>query len=370
MNSEETKQSNERYKEAIKGVIDTSIVADKAVRDIERIDYAIQNEIRKRGGKKAIHFGLAESIGIPQDVAIAAMYVWKQIGHFRYTDVSDKLTIRELTNIIEDIRCRFIQQHIINYAAHNVIIDFYDWLHDKNLIKRFSRTEAYYRKIESIFKEYEKTHFNGLERSTIYLFDDHMRLSFDNISPKIEDLEVAIRDYLIQKRTKMVAAGQIDDISTIQKVAVCLCFLTAMQHSFKDFFADIIHTYGVDFRSEFRYAELSKMARNFIFMCEAQDVKFCTDNKKDVNLLGVDIDNSVRVNAAWNAIVNTLGDTDLLDETAKHAIELNPEKKREYDKEMAQKMAEYEAIHDAQEKCEMENGFKVLEEKYKVIRVS
>jgi hypothetical protein len=348
----------------IQGVVNTEIVADKTVREIERMDAAIQAEIVRRGGTRSIKAGFAESMGIPQQEAIAAMIVWGQIRHFRYTDEGVKLTIRELKDIAESVRMRFIRQHAINYAAYYVIESFYDWLNDKKLIARYSKTEGYWRKLNREFGKYKQYAVGQNERVSKMLFMDYVNQAFGNIESKIEPMEVAIRDYLIQHRSDMVASGQKDDIQTIQKVAVCLYFLSFMQHHFYDFFLGFIKEYGVDLSVEFQYADLRKMTLNFIFMCEAQGIKFRTVCGNEKNLVGVDVENSVRVNAAWNAIVDTINDDELSDETARKAIEMNPDAEEEYN----DLFAEIETERDEKKRKEMEEGFKMLEEKYKVTK--
>lgn len=340
----------------IRGVIDTHIVSNKTIREIERMDYAIL----KAGG--------SINAGIDQKEGIAAMCVWKQIRGFRYTEKGTQLTIAQLNEIADDTRIRFLQQHIINYATYNILLDFYDWLCQKRLLTK--PAEGFWRKINRTMDDYQKAHASGLDRKTWVLFLDHMRLSFDMIQEEVGKLETTIRDYLIQHRSEVVESGQKDDIAILQKAAVCFIFLTATQHSYRDFFRDIINTHGVDFSSEFRYADLSKMTRNAVWMCEKLGIKFCIDNDGDTVLIGVNINNSIRVNSQWNTIVDILGNTELLDETALHAINLNPETKKEYEEEVAKKNAEEQAKMDAEEQKNYEAGLEELSRKFNVKRIA
>lgn len=324
----------------VRSVIDTSLVADMTVREVERMDYAI----RKAGG--------SVKAGVKQDVGIAAMYMWKQIRGYRYTEQGTQLTIKQLLDAAHDTRVRFIQQHIINYAAFTVLSEFYGWLCDKRLMNRAA--EGFWRKAERCFEDYRKVQKSFTEPKTWMLFLDHMRLSFDAISPQVALLETSVRDYLIQHRQDIIDARQKDDIAILQRAAVCFIFLTAMQHSYRDFFMDIIKSHGVDLSSEFRYAELSKMTRNIMWMCEKIGVKFGTDSDGVAILVGVNINNSVRVTSAWNGIVDTLGDSELLDETANAAINLNPDSKAEYEEKLAEEEAKA-----------MKGGLEALKEKYK-----
>lgn len=343
-------------------VVNTDIVAGYTVREIERIDTAIQREIARRGGRRAIAAGLAESIGIPGDVARAAMLVWRNICMFRYTPEGEKLTVRELDAVIQDARRGFLSQHVLNYCAHYVVRDFKDWLDDKKLIRRFSKTEGYWRKLDTDFRRYVKSHTDGIDPAAIGLFEDHVRLSYDNIAPRIGVLETAVRDHLIRHRREMLAAGQKDDIATIQKAAVCLMFVSLMWCSFGNYFMEIVRQHGVDLSTKFLYADLSAMSRNFVFMCEAQGLKFTNDERYGTVLLGVCADASDRVSSVWNGIVRMLEDEDLSDRTAERAIGLNPEINADYQDVFEDVRREREE----QKKREMDEAFRMLGDKYKV----
>lgn len=353
-----------RSREVVRGVVNTELVADKTVRDIEQINTRIQKEIVRRGGIAAIKAGLSEQIGIPQDVAIAAMIVWNRIEKFRYTEKGAQLTIRELNAIADDTRGRFLQQHVINHIAYFLVRDFYDWLVDKNLIARFSKTESYWRKLDADFKRYQDSYTGMMEMSAKALCMDHISLWQERINPLVDRLEICIRDFLIQHRRQMQEAGQKDDIATIQKVSVCMYFLAIMQSSFVGFFSDIVNEHGVDFSVEFRYADLHKMTLNFVFMCEAQGVKFVTTREYERGLLGVETQQSVRIKAAWKAIVDTLSDEDLNNQTAGEAIGLNEKAQEEY----SHILDEYETQQEIRKQQEMEEGFKMLAEKFKVTK--
>ena len=348
--------------------VETNIVADRTVREVERIFSSIQDERHRQGSARAWS-SVVKNMGLPIDVASAATIAWKMIGHFRYTSAGERLTIRQLEEICHDARRRFIEQHVINYAAYRVIVDFHDWLIDKNLIPRFSKAEGYWRKLKRAFDEYEAANTGNLEMSVRSTFHDYMRLSYDNISDALERMEMAVRDYLIQHRAKMVDAGQKDDVAMLQKVIPCMALLQSMTHSYRDFFADIITTHGGDFSMAFRYADLTKMQQNFINLCEVQGLMFCKDKHGQPDLMGVDIGSSARVKGIWNNILATLKNSKLADNTAERAINLNPKAQQEYraifeEQENLRRQAEEE-----KKQREMEEGFKALEEKYKVTKL-
>jgi hypothetical protein len=161
---------------------------------------------------------------------------------------------------------------------------------------------------------------------------------------------------MIQKRSQMVAAGQKDDIELLHRIQVCLMFIAASRSTYKAFFLDIAKEHGVDFSSEFRYADLDKMRLNFVWMCEQMGVRFTKDKDSDYVLVGIDIDKSVRVEGAWNAVVAIITDTDIMDETAQKAIELNPETEKDYKAYM--EIAEKQAIEKMLDSAD--GNFKII----------
>lgn len=71
-------------------------------------------------------------------------------------------------------------------------------------------------------------------------------------------------------------------------------------------------------------------------------VRFTKDKDADYALVGIDIDKSVRVEGAWDAVVSIITDPDIMDDAAKKAIEMNPETRKDY--QACMEMAENEAI--------------------------
>ena len=344
----------------------TNVVADKTVREVERIDAAIQQYIKEHGGKKANFDAACQSVGVTMEVGASAIFVWNMIRRYRYTSDGEWLTIQQVQDLKKEAMNGFVHQHALNYAAHQRIFDFHDWLVEKNRIGRFSKTDSYWRKLERDYQEYQDYIVGSNDLSSRSLFADHMRLSYNNIAGLLDQMEVTVRDYLIQHRPNMIAAGQTDDIATLQRVTVCMYVIAAMQQAFIEYFLDIAKEEGIDFSIDFRYADLQKMGRNFIYMCEAQGVRFCTVNGNERKLVGIDIHQSVRVNAIWNRIIDILSDKELANETASRAIDINPKAQEKY----ADIFAEYDAKEEAQKRAEMEDGFKMLEEKFKVTRQS
>lgn len=319
-------------------------VMDMTVREVERIDY----EVMKAGG--------SAKAGIDQQKAIAAMAMWQQMRNLRFTDKGTQMKISDFLNLRQNANEEFIHIHRLNYMSYSAIQDIYDWLEDK---KRLTpNVKRYWKQIERTFSDYQKIHCSALDKSAWATVQDHMRLATDRIRPLIEPLEFAIRDYLIQKRADMLSAGQRDDISMLTKFEVGLMFCAALRNTYKQFFARIIHDYGVDLSYDFRYADIGLICNNYSYMMRQLGVKSEKDADGDYQLVGVRIDRSVRVDGAWNKIVSVVTNPDVMDETALEAIYMNPETKKDYER----------IIADA-EKKELGVALGSLESKFKVGRL-
>jgi hypothetical protein len=324
--------------------IDLSVIMDKTVREVERIDYEVIS-----------HNGSAAS-GVDQKVAIASMYMWKQIRHLRFTDKGTMLTIKEFLDARRLIADEFIHIHRLSYLVYRVVLDMYDYLEDKGRVTQ--NVKKYWKKVERVFYDYQQMHRLGLEKHTWVTVQDHMRLSSDLVIPIMPSLETTARDYLIQKRKVMLEAGQMDDITLLTKVSVCLLFCAALRNTRDHFFSDAIAAYGVDFSSDFKYSDISKMTQNFVWMIQQLGVKFTRDSDGDYVITGASVSDSVRVNSVWNEIVAIMTDPDMQDQTAVDAINMNPKSKEEFDRTIA-----------ASEKKELDMAIGNLCSKFKVGRI-
>ena len=117
----------------------------------------------------------------------------------------------------------------------------------------------------------------------------------------------------------------------------------------------VTQKYGIDLSIDFRYADVSSMSRNFVWMMEQLGVRFVKDKDGDFALLGIEFDKSVRVEANWNSIVSIVTDDNLMDEMALEAINMNPKAK-----------ADYEAIVAKEEQAELDDALGDLGSKFKI----
>lgn len=320
--------------------IDISLVMDKPVNEI----MAIADRCSKLGHEKA---------GVEQQVAIAAMYVAKELRQYRFTTAGSQLTLKSFYALRKNVGDEFIHIHRINYMTWWAIEEMHDWMEDKKLLT--TNVNKYWRLVERAFTIYQDLHFKLMDVTSWRTVQDHVRLAANLINPLKEPLEISIRDYLIQKRKPMVAAGQKDDITLLSKVGVCLLFCAALRNTRQNFFAMVTQKYGIDLSIDFKYADVSSMSRNFVWMMEQLGVRFVKDKDGDFALLGIEFDKSVRVEANWNSIVSIVTDDNLMNEMALEAINMNPKAK-----------ADYEAIVAKEEQAELDDALGDLGSKFKI----
>ena len=311
--------------------IDLTLVYDRTIGEIESICYMAN---RQGGGKNA---------GIDQKLSIAALYVWNCLKNYKFYTKGKKLTVREFYALRSGIQREFIHLHRLNYLAFRTVQDVYDWMDNSHLLSY--NAKGYWKKIERAYNDYKKKHLLLTDLSTYRLVDEYVCFVANEVLPLVSQLEVCARDYLIQHRAEMLADGQKDDIALLAKVQTGLMFCAALRNTRKNFFADIIAKYGVDISSDFAYADITSIGRNFVSMSEQLGVKFSKDRDGDYIIKGVLIEDGVRVDSAWNKIVDAVTDDELMDQMAMKAINLNPKAKAEFEASVARE--EQNALNDA-----------------------
>lgn len=301
--------------------IDTTLVKDMKIGDI----FALAGRIERGGG--------AEKVGVDRDLGLAAQYVRNFLLTYQFNTKGMSLTVEKFNRLHNIIDEDYIQQHRLNYVSYFIVQDIMDWLDEK---KRMNRTsQNYWNKAERCFKDYQTAHKSNLDKGAWNAVQDHMRITFDEVRPFIEPLENAIRDYLIQHRQGIIDAGQKDDIILLAKTYMALMFCAAVRNTQINFFNGIWDRYGVDFSRHYTYADIGGVGRNFVWMIGTLGVKFTKDNDGDYVPAGVDVTKSVRVNSEWNIIVNLLTNSEIMDEDALAAINLNPDVKADYEARIA-----------------------------------
>ena len=136
-----------------------------------------------------------------------------------------------------------------------------------------------------------------------------------------------------------------------------MLFCHATRNTRINFFSNIAKQKGVDFAPLFRYADTDAVCRNFVGMAHALGVQFVKDSDGDDVPAGVDIAQSVRVEGAWNRIVDIIINEKLMDETALQAINMNHETKADY--ERLQAKYEQQRMDEAMQRLKQQDNVKI-----------
>jgi hypothetical protein len=330
--------------EKIKYQIELGLIADMPLCEVERIYHVVMNS---GGSSKA---------KVEQKVAIAALYEWPILSKYSYTADGKKLSVKEFHTLQRRVGNEFIHIHRLNYMVYNTLLMIHDWLEDSGLMR--NNTKRWWKMIERTWTDYQTLHKKTIDQATWVTVQDHMAFACYEVDPLVPQLEVAIRDYLIQHRTEMLAVGQKDDITLLTRIQVGLMFCAALSNSRRHFFNQFVQQFGVDFRFDFVYADITGVAKNFVCMCGQMGVKFAKDKDGDMVLMGIDFDKSLRVQQAWDAIVDVVTNEELMDEAALKAINLNPVTKAGYEREIAKADAD-----------ELQEALGTLSTKFKVSKL-
>ncbi len=260
-------------------------------------------------------------------------------------DKSSSITFGDLERYYEKARTNYIIVHRVNYLAMDAIIAVQDLVEDRY---RFTIKKEGERSI-GCYNDYINVIKKNTDFSAYCVLQDHLRLTKDALQLRLENIFMAIRDRMIYLRMR--------DVEVKARIELAYLLLRVAKHSRKHFFLDFEEQTGIDFTRAFKYADLKKMEEHFVGMVRHLGYKTTKNDKGDFDVEGFDASTSVRVQGAWNAFIKDLRDEDLMDETAKSAINLNPLVSEAYKKEL-----------EMAEKKEMQDSVSKLQEKFKVTK--
>lgn len=188
-----------------------------------------------------------------------------------------------------------------------------------------------------------------MEKEAWYTMQDHLRISYDILSPRLEKVYETIRDYMIRLGWKNIEVkARIETALLVAKVA---------KHSFRAFFKEFEESCGCDFSKGFEYADLHLMVKYFSQMSESLGFVMTKDRFGLPDIDNFDCDANQRVKWAWQDFIKDLQDNDLMDESALRAINLNPKVAEDYHKLIAE-----------EEQQQMDKSVDKLSEKFKVTK--
>lgn len=237
--------------------------------------------------------------------------------------------------------------HRINYIMHQSMMLVYDLLEDN---KRMTLSNKRMRdKALGVWKAYYMRRKDQMEQTAWVTLQDHLRLANDALTPYIEKVYVAIRD-------NMISLGM-RDVEIKARCVVSLYLGKVMIHSYDAFFRDFGKELFVDFSKCFREELLTQMVRYFASLCDTIGLKTKANKDGSYDVIGYNPENCIRFTWAWKDLIDAFRNDDLMDESAKKAIELNPNVQ-----------SEYERILKEEEKKQNDEVADKLEGKFKVSR--
>ena len=267
-------------------------------------------------------------------------------------DPDGDVTYDEVQKAFDQAQTQSIILHRVNYLLHEQMITVYDLLErDKKL--RFL-PKKHYRTAEDCWTCYERPRQRMTERTAWYTFKDCLRIAADTLQPRLQRVYEAARD-------RMIFLG-VKDVELRSRIVVAFTVGKVQHLSFKHFFDDFRRDLHCDMRRLFAQDDLLPMTLAFANMVQALGIKTVTDKYGLPSLADFDIDSSVRTGWAWQSFMHDLRDVDLMDETAKQAIDLNPKVQQDYLAVLQQ--AEKERRQQKQEEMAAQ-----LAEKFKVTKL-
>lgn len=248
--------------------------------------------------------------------------VYEKMLKRKLTD-KEKARLDEIETMYDVARTQFIVIHRVNNYAYDTCIRVFDEMEKRGLIK--FKAKFLYKKLDKIWHDYLFTIRKNTEEHVYYLLQDNFMLTTDVVRPYVGGVINAVRDHLITKGvrdTQFVAEAE----TSIQMLKICT-------HSYKTFFEDVKKECGIDFSNDFMYANMEEFNAIFIQLCSYLHL-----------VTGYDVFKSNMVQFAWNKMLATIRDDDLMDRQAEKAIHLNPVIEEKYNEELNaienQKMAD------------------------------
>lgn len=286
-----------------------------------------------------------------EDLAALLTLVITSIPDFRKITIAGKpqctLTFGELMNWYEKAQVQFIIIHRVNYIMHETMTTVYELLEKNGSLKFMVKKN--HLEADKVWRAYEEPRCKQMEKEAWYTMQDHFRISYDILSPRLERVYETIRDCMIRLGWK--------DIEVKARIETALLVAKVAKHSFHSFFKQFEESCGCDFSKCFEYADLQLMLKYFSQMSESLGFVMTKDKYGLPDVDDFDYDSNQRVKWAWSDFIKDLQDNDLMDESALRAINLNPKVAENYHK----------LIAEEQEK-EMNASIKKLSEKCKVTK--
>lgn len=272
--------------------------------------------------------------------------------HTPYFQMSRQSVLSEKTaQAFEQCLQHFNLFHILNYAMYEEYLKVSDMVDEMGLRKFQVK-----RRMKACEKQYEKyTDFlhSHQSKETWYLMQDYGRLFYESIEPKITFLYVAVDNLLNRlgfKRAQLLSRS------------MCVVYMLDIIHNtWELFFETYRQLSGLDFSTEFSYADMSVFKKNY----EEVHMALTSPNFHLIDKLPNKALYIIEDPACKNAVTalrNAIDDTDAIDRAAYQAIMYSDSIRKEYEEDLAR-------IKEEKRKAEVGDIEQVLSQKFKVTRM-
>lgn len=255
----------------------------------------------------------------------------------------------------EQARMNFIIIHRVIYMLHDSMLNVYDILENEKRMKQ--AVKKFYKQAETTYnKQYDDLLRDSIERTAWSTMQDSMRIACDAVHDDLEKVFEAIRN-------KMISDGM-RDVELKGRIVLSLWMYKVFLHSYNHFFEDFEREVNVNYKKCFSYADITPAFKYFVQMCEALGMKISKDKYGTFEMEGFSPDSSQRFKWAWEDFMLHLRDEDIMDESAKKAIEQNPKVNEEYQRVLD----EAERERQREEDLKIRDSIVRLSEKFNVTR--
>lgn len=276
-------------------------------------------------------------------------YITVSLPDFRLITLSKgcDITFGELLRCYDSVLTHSIVLHRVNYLLRSCMMVVYELLEKEHRLRFLAK--KYYLQAERAWEQYNEPRRKKADPSAWFTLQDHFVFMEGMVSASMETVYETLRDFMIRLGWR--------DIELKARIELVFLLYKVVVHTFNHFFEEYVRTCGVDFSRLFSSSDMRLMVKYFAMMSESLGVRLSTDKYGLYEIEGVSIGKNLRVTKAWNDFIEKLEDEDLMDESARKAIELNP------------KIAEdYRMSIEDDDRKRMESQLTKLGEKFKVTR--
>lgn len=265
---------------------------------------------------------LAEKKVSKTDYYIVLNFVNNNRNFIRDVKVITDITYNEVLKDFDLAVTNTIIIHRINYVLLQSMLEVYNNLNDNKRLTLSNK--RMWDKAMGVWKGYYQRRKDNIEETAWYTLQDHLRLANNALSPYIDKVYVSVRD-------NMISLGM-RDVEVKARCVVALYLGKVMIHSYNALFRDFGKETYVDFSKCFRDELLTEMVRHFASFCDTIGLKTKANKDGSYDVKDYDPEKYIRFTWAWNDLIAAFRNDDLMDESARKAIELNPNVQRDYER--------------------------------------